>query len=86
MEQGAGQRTPRTRAAPGLRPGALRPPARSWLTASRKAARGAKGRLPKSGRLRGPNAGETVPRKRGPAPEKRRDGAQRGPAQPETVA
>jgi hypothetical protein len=32
---GVGKRPPRTRAAPGLRPGPLGVPARSWLTAGR---------------------------------------------------
>ena len=33
--RGHGETSPRTRAAPGLRPGPLRVPARSWLTAGR---------------------------------------------------
>ena len=45
------ERSSRSRAAPGLRPGALRPPARSSLTAGPlRPARGWKARLPKRGR------------------------------------
>ena len=78
--RGGDERSSPSRAAPGLRPGTLGSPARSSLTAGREACP----RLFDKAAQKGPaskQAGGRVKRsvrKRGPAPNRRRDGAPRG--------
>ena len=73
---------PAPRAAPGLRPGALRPPARSSLTAALQAKPGgpARGLTEKAPRASSQRQGETDVRKRGPAPNDRRMARREAPA------
>ncbi len=77
-----GKRVPRTRAAPGHRPGALRPPARSSLTAVGSAGRvgvAARQAVEANWRQDTERHAKSLSRKRGPAPQgERRRGAPRG--------
>src|ERR1035437_7180827 len=71
---------PSSRAAPGLRPGTLRSPARSWLTAGRQPCPRLLDKVAQKGPASKEPQGEAKRnvRKRGPALSRRRDGAPRG--------